>query len=98
MLVFDSIMKRSNSVSPSVSSTDALPENISPKQDNNATRIFTINDCEPDSVSDPGSDSKPTDASSEHGNHQTYYADELVPVPGLGNVILMLKKSSIKSL
>ena len=96
MPVFDSIMKRSNSVSPSVSSTDALPENYSP--DKNATQIFTVNDCEPDTVSDPGSDSKPTDASSEHGNHQTYYADELVPVPGLGNVILMLKKSSIKSL
>ena len=76
--------KRSNSVSPSVSSTDALPEN-SPKQDNIPTRVFTMNDSEPDTVSNSASASKPTDASSELGN-QTYYADELVPVPGLGSV------------
>lgn len=83
-------MEQSNSTLSSISFSNSLPENSDPKQDD-LKRIFTINDdSETDPVSNIGSPSKTvtntsSDTSPEFGN-QTYYADELVPVPDLGNV------------
>jgi hypothetical protein len=82
-------MEQSNLELSSVSFENSLPENNSPKQDE-IKRIFIVNDdSEPHTVSNIEPVSKTTNTSSdtppEFGN-QTYYADELVPVPGLGNV------------